>query len=176
MEIFAIGHSTHPLEEFVALLKAHGIETLADVRTVPKSRHNPQFSQESLALELPRAGIRYVHLKSLGGLRHARPDSQNIGWENLSFRGYADYMQTEAFAAALDELIALGAQSRTAIMCAEGNPARCHRSLVADALVARGVAALHISSRKSVHPHKLTPFARVEGTRVTYPGSQPNLL
>ena len=176
MEIFAIGHSTKPLEDFVALLKAHGIETLADIRTVPKSRYNPQFNQDRLALELPRVGIRYVHLKNLGGLRHARPDSQNLGWENPGFRGYADYMQTETCAAALNELIELGAQSRISLMCAEGNPARCHRNLLADALTVRGVTVLHISSRKSAHPHKLTPFALVEGTRVTYPGSQPNLL
>ncbi|MFZ2644361.1 MAG: DUF488 domain-containing protein [Verrucomicrobiia bacterium] len=175
MDIFTIGHSTHPLEDFVALLKAHDIETIADVRTVPKSRYNPQFNQDNLARELPRAGIRYVHLKDLGGLRQARPDSTNTGMKQ-DFRGYADYMQTEAFDAALDGLIELGAQSRTAIMCAEGDPAHCHRNLAADALTARGVTVLHISSRKSLLPHKLTPFAHVEGTRVTYPGSQLNLL
>lgn len=176
MEIFTIGHSTLPLEDFVALLKTHGIEIVADVRTVPKSRYNPQFNQDNLARELPHAGIRYVHLKDLGGLRKARSDSQNLGWKNPIFRGYADYMQTAAFDAALDELIKLGAQSRTAIMCAEGDPAHCHRNLAADALTARGVTVLHISNRKSLLPHKLTPFAHVEGTRVTYPGSQLNLL
>ncbi len=167
--IYAIGHSTRPLDAFVEILQAHGITLLADIRTVPKSRHNPQFSQESLEQELPRRGIKYRHLGELGGLRHASKDSVNTGWENASFRGYADYMQTPEFQAALDWLVGLAADERVAIMCAEGNPFRCHRSLVADALTVRGITVLHISSRKSAKPHSLTPFAKVEGTRITYP-------
>ena len=131
--------------------------------------HNPQFNEESLALELPKIGIQYRHLKELGGLRRSSKDSINGGWENASFRGYADYMQTQEFARALDELIALAERKRVAIMCAEGNPFRCHRSLVADALTVRGVSVLHITSRKSAKAHVLTPFAKVEGTRITYP-------
>ncbi len=167
--IYALGHSTRPLDKFIELLKAHEIEVLADIRTVPRSRTNPQFNQEVLAAELPRAGIRYIHLKALGGLRRPQKDSPNLGWENTSFRGYADYMQTQEFASALDELIALGSKERTAIMCAEGNPFRCHRLLVADALTARGVPVLHISSRKTARPHLLTRFAQVKGRNVTYP-------
>ncbi len=167
--IYAIGHSTRALEDFVEILKAHGITLLADIRTVPRSRHNPQFSRESLEQELPRRGIQYRHIRELGGLRHARPDSINTGWENASFRGYADYMQTPEFEAALGGLIELAGHERVAIMCAEGNPFRCHRSLVADALTVRGVSVLHISSRKSAKEHRLTPFAHVEGTRITYP-------
>lgn len=175
VDIFTLGHSTRPLEDFVALLKAHGIETLADIRTVPKSRYNPQFNHDNLAIELPRTGIRYVHLKNLGGLRHARADSPNTGLEP-DFRGYADYMQTEAFAAAVDALIQLASNRRIALMCAEADPAHCHRRLLSDALTARGVTVLHIASPTSAPAHKLTPFAQVEGTRVTYPPSQPNLL
>ena len=167
--IYAIGHSTRPLDKFGEILKAHEISLLADIRTIPKSRHNPQFNEESLALELPKMGIKYRHLKDLGGLRHPSKDSINVGWENASFRGYADYMQTREFALALDELIKLAEEERVAIMCAEGNPFRCHRSLVADALTARGVGVLHISSRKNAKVHVLTPFAKVEGTRITYP-------
>jgi uncharacterized protein (DUF488 family) len=167
--IYAIGHSTRSLEDFIEILQAHGITLLADIRTVPKSRHNPQFSQESLAQELPRHGIQYRHIKELGGLRHASKDSVNTGWENASFRGYADYMQTQEFQVALTGLIELAHKDRVAIMCAEGNPFRCHRSLVADALTVRGVSVLHISSRKSAKEHRLTPFAHVEGTQITYP-------
>ncbi len=167
--IYAIGHSTRSLEDFIEILQAHGITLLADIRTVPKSRHNPQFSQESLALELPRHGIHYRHIRELGGLRHPSKDSVNTGWENASFRGYADYMQTPEFQAALESLMELAQKERVAIMCAEGNPLRCHRSLVADALAVRGVTVLHISSRKSAKEHRLTPFAQVEETRITYP-------
>ncbi len=167
--VYAIGHSTRSLEDFVEILQAHGITLVADIRTVPKSRHNPQFSLESLEQELPRHGIQYRHLKDLGGLRHARQDSINTGWENASFRGYADYMSSPEFHAALGNLIELAGEQKVAIMCAEGNPFRCHRSLVADALTVRGVTVLHISSRKSAKEHRLTPFAHVEGTRITYP-------
>ena len=171
-EIFAIGHSTRTLEQFVEILKAHGITLLADIRTVPKSRHNPQFNEESLSRELPKVGIAYRHLKELGGLRRAARDSINTGWENASFRGYADYMQTSEFVHAVRDLMELAKEQRVAIMCAEGNPFRCHRSLVADALTVRGVRVLHISSRKSAKEHTLTPFAQTDGTRVTYPASR----
>jgi len=167
--IYAIGHSTRALDKFIEILRAHEITLLADIRTIPKSRHNPQFNQDSLAHELPKAGIQYRHLKELGGLRRAAKDSINTGWENASFRGYADYMQTPEFAGALKALIALAKTERVAIMCAEGNPYRCHRLLIADALTVRGVRVLHISSRKSAREHALSPFAKVDGTRITYP-------
>ena len=170
--VYAIGHSTRTLDQFVEILKAHEITLLADIRTIPKSRHNPQFNRESLEAELPKAGIQYRHLKELGGLRRAAKDSINTGWENASFRGYADYMQTREFVGALRDLMELARGERVAIMCAEGNPFRCHRSLVADALTVRGVRVLHISSRKSAKEHTLTPFAQVDGTRITYPGNR----
>jgi uncharacterized protein (DUF488 family) len=168
--LYTIGHSNRSFAEFAALLKAHGIELVADIRTVPKSRHNPQFNREALAASLPEAGIGYVHIPELGGLRHPRKDSINLAWRNDSFRGYADYMQTEAFHAALDVLLRTAAERRTAIMCAEAVPWRCHRSLVADAAMARGIEVRHITSATAANPHKLTPFAQVEGPRVTYPG------
>ena len=151
-------------------MKAHGIERLADIRTVPRSRHNPQFSRENLPGSLEAAGIRYVHMPGLGGLRTPRKDSINTGWRNDSFRGYADYMQTAEFERHLEELIALAGKERVAIMCAESVPWRCHRSLVADALTARSVAVRHIMSATSARAHTMTPFAQVEAERVTYPG------
>jgi uncharacterized protein (DUF488 family) len=174
--IFTVGHSTLPLEEFIALLEAYGIECLADIRTMPRSRHNPQFNGDTLGKALRQRKIDYVSLQALGGLRHAHKDSPNAGWRNASFRGYADYMQTQEFARGLDELIALSEAKRTAIMCAEAVPWRCHRSLVADALSARGIAAVEILSAASYRDHKMTPFAHVEGTRITYPPEQASLL
>jgi uncharacterized protein (DUF488 family) len=174
--IFTIGHSTRPLEEFIALLKANGVQRLADIRTVPRSRHNPQYNRETLPASLAEAGIAYVYLPGLGGLRHARKDSPNPGWRNPSFRGYADYMQTPEFAAALDDLITLAREEPTAIMCAEAVPWRCHRSLVGDALLARGIPVEDIISPTSVHPHKLTPFAKVDSTQITYPLVNPDPL
>ena len=168
--IFTIGHSTHPIEEFVGVLRAHTIALLADIRTIPKSRHNPQFNSDALAASLAAARIGYRHLAALGGLRHARRDSINTAWRNASFRGFADYMQTPEFAAGLDELIEIATANRTAIMCAEAVPWRCHRSLVADALVARGIPVEDILNENRAVPHKITPFAVVSGTRVTYPG------
>ena len=167
--VYTIGHSTRPADEFVALLQAHGVRHLVDVRTIPRSRHNPQYNADALAATLTAAGIDYTQMKSLGGLRRPKPDSVNAGWRNESFRGYADYMQTPEFAAAVDALLALGARQPTAIMCAEAVPWRCHRSLVADALLARGVEADEIVSETKASPHKLTSFAQVEGTTVTYP-------
>ncbi len=168
--IFTIGHSTHPIEEFVYLLQAHGVEQLIDIRTVPRSRTNPQFNRETLPNSLKAAGIGYLHMPALGGLRHPRADSPNTAWRNASFRGYADYMQTPEFAAAIDSLVELGSQTQVAIMCAEAVPWRCHRSLVADALFARGIPVEDIMSAGRRQPHKLTPFAKVEQTRVWYPG------
>ena len=166
---FTLGHSTRTLDELTSLLREHGVTLLADVRTVPRSRTNPQFNRETLPTSLELAGIGYAHLPGLGGLRKTRPDSINTGWRNLSFRGYADYMQTPEFAASLDELLALIQRQRVAIMCAEAVPWRCHRSLIADALLVRGVAAFDILDATHAPPHKLTPWARVEGTQITYP-------
>jgi uncharacterized protein (DUF488 family) len=169
-QLYTVGHSTRSLDELVGLVQPFGVTTLADIRTVPRSRHNPQFNTDALAAALPARGIGYVHLPALGGLRHARKDSINAGWRNASFRGYADYMQTDEFAAALDDLLARASKETVALMCAEAGPWRCHRSLVADALLARGVSVAHITSPARAAPHKLTPFARVSDGRVTYPG------
>ncbi len=174
--IFAVGHSTLPIERFVALLRAYGIERLADIRTVPRSRHNPQFNDTALAGMPAAEHLEYIPMQALGGLRHARKDSPNAGWRNASFRGYADYMQTEQFQAALEALIEMSRQKRVAIMCAEAVPWRCHRSLVADALSARAVPVIEILSESSYRAHKLTPFAQVEGVRITYPPVQAKLL
>lgn len=167
--VFTVGHSTHPIAEFIALLHAYDIGLLADIRTVPRSRHNPQFNADEMARSLPQADIDYAPMPALGGLRHARKDSPNTGWRNASFRGYADYMQTPAFEAALDELIVACRSRRVAIMCAEAVPWRCHRSLVADALNAHGVPVVEILSESKSRTHTLTSFARVEGTHVSYP-------
>ncbi len=173
--IFTVGHSTLPIEEFIALLHAYGIECLADIRTVSRSRHNPQFNGDALGHALKPEHIEYVPMSALGGLRHARKDSPNTGWRNTSFRGYADYMQTGEFAEGLAKLIPISRQKRTAIMCAEAVPWRCHRSLVADALSVRGIPVVEILSESSYRLHKLTPFAQVDGTRVTHPPKQGEL-
>jgi hypothetical protein len=172
LTIFTIGHSTHPIEEFIALLKTYGIEQLVDVRTVPKSRHVPQFNSEALASSLNEEGIGYLHLKALGGLRHAKKDSVNIAWRNASFRGYADYMASDEFEQGIDRLIDLAKAKRTVIMCAEAVPWRCHRSLIGDALLARGITVEDIMSATSVRPHKLTEFAKVDGQQITYPADK----
>jgi uncharacterized protein (DUF488 family) len=151
------------------MLKAHGVELVVDVRTVPRSRRNPQFSRENLPASLAAAGIGYIHLPELGGLRKPRPDSINAAWRNDSFRGYADYMQTAEFAAGIEHLLELAAERPAAVMCAEAVPWRCHRSLIGDALTARGHRVENIMSATSRTPHRMTPFARVEGTTVTYP-------
>jgi uncharacterized protein (DUF488 family) len=174
--IFTVGHSTLPLESFVELLQAYGIERLADIRTIPRSRRNPQFNADTLPVELAKQGIEYQPMPELGGLRHARKDSPNMGWRNDSFRGYADYMQTAAFAEAVEILVKLGREKRTAIMCAEAVPWRCHRSLVADALLVRDVPVVEILSATDWRPHKLTGFAAVDGFSVTYPPEQQSLL
>jgi uncharacterized protein (DUF488 family) len=167
--ILTIGHSNRSIDEFIEMLRAHSVERLFDVRTIPRSRHNPQFNSDALADSLCEAGIEYFHLPELGGLRHASKDSINTAWKNSSFRGYADYMQTPEFDAALARLIEAASEKCSVIMCAEAVPWRCHRSLVADALSARGIAAEHIMSRTNRNPHSLTPFASVDGVRVTYP-------
>ena len=168
--MLTIGHSNRSIEDFIALLKTHGVELLIDIRTVPKSRHNPQFNLDELPASLAAAGIEHRHMPGLGGLRHARKDSQNMGWKNASFRGYADYMQTPEFDTNLRELIAVDGERRACVMCAESVPWRCPRSLGADALTARGVPVAHIMSATKANPHKLTSFAQVAGERVTYPG------
>ncbi|MGH9740263.1 MAG: DUF488 family protein [Candidatus Acidiferrales bacterium] len=169
LSVFTIGHSTRPIDEFIELLQAHGVKQIIDIRTIPKSRHNPQFNSDALAAALHGAKIRYVHIKELGGLRHARKDSVNLGWRNASFRGFADYMQTPEFAAALDRAIELARQRPSALMCAEAVPWRCHRSLVGDALLVRGFRVEDIISAAAPRPHSLTSFARVRGREITYP-------
>jgi uncharacterized protein (DUF488 family) len=168
--IFTIGHSTHSLSQFVRLLTAHEITQLADIRTLPRSRRHPHFSRKALAASLPDHGIAYRHFPGLGGLRKPRPDSRNSAWRVEGFRGYADYMETPEFERALDELLAWANGLPTVMMCAESVWWRCHRQLVADALVARGVEVRHISSANSAPAHTLTAFARLTNQRVTYPG------
>jgi uncharacterized protein (DUF488 family) len=175
-KLYTIGHSTRTLDEFRSILNEHQIKTLVDVRTVPRSRRVPHFNTKNLAESLPRHHFRYLHLPPLGGLRKARPDSSNTGWRNDSFRGYADYMQTPQFEAGLKELTAIAQNQPTAIMCAEAVPWRCHRSLIADGLLARGWEVIDLFSEKCAKPHKLTDFAKVEGTHVTYPFPQPQLF
>ncbi len=167
--VLTIGHSTRTLEEFIRLLQAHAVTRVVDVRTVPRSWHNPQFNKDSLPRSLKKVGVKYVHMSGLGGLRHATRDSLNTGWRNASFRGYADYMQTPEFEKALDKLIELAKQDRIALVCAEAVPWRCHRSLIADALSVRGIRTEDIMSLTRRQVHNLTSFAKVRGTLVTYP-------
>ena len=167
--MLTIGHSTRPLETFLGMLRAHGVKRVVDVRTVPRSRHNPQFNRDTLPAALRAAGIKYIHMAALGGLRHPRPDSLNAAWRNASFRGFADHMQTPEFTAGVKALLELARRQRVALMCAEAVPWRCHRSLIADALLARGIPVEHVASAARSQPHSLTPWARVRGARVTYP-------
>ena len=173
--VLTVGHSTRTLEQFISLLQAHAVSCIADVRTIPRSRHNPQFNSATLSRSLKKAGMGYVHLPELGGLRHSSKASPNTGWRNASFRGYADYMQTSEFDKALLGLIDLAKKTRIAIMCAEAVPWRCHRSLIADALLVRGIPVEHIMSPTNRKPHTLTPFAKVRRTHITYPSEQPEL-
>ena len=173
--MWSIGHSTRTLAALVALLHGHGVAAVADVRRVPRSRRHPHFDAAALARELPAVDIAYVHRPGLGGFRRARPDSPHTGLRHPSFRGYADYMGTDEFAGELDALLAAAATTPTAIMCAEAVPWRCHRSLIADALAARGVTVRHILGPGSPEPHRLSASARLEGGRVAYPG-QPDLF
>jgi uncharacterized protein (DUF488 family) len=167
--VLTIGHSTRPIDVFTGLLESNGVKHLVDVRTIPRSRHNPQFNSDALADSLREAGIAYTHIPGLGGLRRTSPDSINGAWRNASFRGYADYMQTAEFAANLERVIEMARSERVALMCAEAVPWRCHRSLIADALLARGIDVEEIVSETRRQEHKLTPFARVDGSTVTYP-------
>jgi hypothetical protein len=168
--VLTIGHSTRPIEEFVALLRAHGVTKLVDVRTVPRSKHNPQFGRERLPTSVATAGIAYEHEAALGGLRRTSDASPNQGWRNLSFRGYADHMQTPEFKDAVERLIVQARKGeRLALMCAEAVPWRCHRSLIADALLVRGLQCEDIRTWTRRMPHRLTPFAKVRGTEITYP-------
>jgi uncharacterized protein (DUF488 family) len=174
--VFTIGNSTQPIERFMTVLHAYGIERLVDIRTIPRSRHNPQFNDTALAVSLTAEHREYVHMPALGGLRRALKDSINTGWRNESFRGYADYMQTQGFQEGLGALIRISRQRRVAIMCAEAVPWRCHRSLVADALSVHGIPVIEIVSESTYRIHKLTPLARVDGSRITYPPEQPMLI
>jgi len=167
--IWTVGHSTRAWEEFLALLREHRIELLIDVRHFPASTRVPWANRESLAAALEESGLAYEHLVGLGGFRKPRADSGNTGWRNSGFRGYADYMETGDFTEALDRLVSRGRERRTTIMCAEAVPWRCHRGLLSDALLVRGVRVVHILSAGQTQDHKLTPFAKVHGGRVTYP-------
>ncbi|MBI3804601.1 MAG: DUF488 domain-containing protein [Nitrospirae bacterium] len=177
--LYTLGHSTRTEEAFLALLTRYQIQLLVDVRTVPRSRRVPQFNREHLHARLPTQGVAYLHHPALGGLRKGRDsDRSNQGWRNASFRGYADYMQTEAFREGIDLLLSECRGKKTALMCAEAVPWKCHRSLISDALVVRGVTVCHILSLTDTKVHQITPFAKVEGARITYPGSeeQPSLF
>ena len=164
-----MGHSTLSLEDFIDLLKTHAITSLIDIRSVPRSRHNPQFNGDTLPAALDLAGIRYAHATGLGGFRRARPESPNMGWRNTSFRGFADYMQTAEFAENLAGLMELATHERVALMCAEAVPWRCHRSLIADALLVHGIHVEEIVSRARLQAHALTSFVKVDGMTITYP-------
>ncbi len=168
--IQTIGHSTHSIEEFIAILKAQSIDLVVDVRSLPGSRRYPQFNQERLEASLKETGIDYLHLKELGGLRHAAPDSVNTAWKNASFRGFADYMQTEEFHIGILALLELGKKTNLAVMCAEAVPWRCHRSLIADSLTVHGMQVIHILGKDSSQPHRMTPWAKVDGLEISYPG------
>ncbi len=167
--VYTVGFSTRTLEELVAILRGAGVAFLVDVRTVPRSRHTPQWNREGAAAALPQQGIRYSHLPQLGGFRKPRRDSPNRGWRNQAFRGFADYMATPDFAAGLESLLSLAAETPTAMACTEAVPWRCHRSLIADALTVRGAQVGHLMGPTSIRPHVLTAFARVDGLRLTYP-------
>lgn len=171
--VLTIGHSTRSAEDFIDLLKTHGVKMIIDVRTVPRSRHNPQFNMDTLPQALKSVRIGYKHMPGLGGLRHALRDSPNMGWHNSSFRGFADYMQTKEFEQNLEKLIRLAQRKKCCLMCAESVPWRCHRSLIADALHVRGITIGHIMTNRPPQPHKLTPFARVDGIQITYPPEAP---
>jgi uncharacterized protein (DUF488 family) len=170
VDLFTVGHSNRSIEQFLALLDAHGIKHVVDVRTAAGSRRHPQFMREALAHSLPEHGIAYTHLPALGGFRKPRPDTINTAWRNESFRGFADYMQTADFEAAMNRLLEIAQSQPTAVMCAEAVPWRCHRSLIGDAAVARGLTVADIVSPSRAAPHALTSFAHVEEGHVTYPG------
>jgi uncharacterized protein (DUF488 family) len=174
--IFTIGHSTRSIDDFLDILRAYAITEVVDIRTIPKSRHNPQFNGDELAHALRNHHIGYRHQKNLGGLRHTHKNSINTAWQNASFRGYADYMQTEEFKEGITTLLEIAHHKSVVIMCAEAVPWRCHRSLVGDALLVRGIDVEDIYSMTSVKPHILTPWAVVKGTEITYPAQNKETL
>lgn len=167
--IYTIGHSTRTIDEFINILLAFKIEWVVDVRTIPGSRYNPRFNQNELRHDLECRNFGYTYLKELGGLRHTTKTSINTGWRNLSFRGFADYMQTTEFNNGIQLLIDISKSKRTVIMCAEAVPWRCHRSLIGDALVVRNISVEDIMNEKNRKPHKMTPWAKVDGVSITYP-------
>ncbi len=167
--VYTIGHSTRAIEAFIDILKAYEIKQVVDIRTIPRSRHNPQFNKDTLPESLKKAKIMYVHIAGVGGLRHALPDSLNKAWRNSSFRGFADYMQTDQFSSALERLIALSKRRKVALMCAESVPWRCHRSLIGDALLARKIQTIDIFSKTISRKHTMTPWAKARGTQIGYP-------
>ncbi|UOF01351.1 DUF488 domain-containing protein [Bdellovibrio reynosensis] len=169
VRIFTVGHSNRSIKEFIEMLQAYKLKLLIDVRTIPKSRHNPQFGETKISRSLEKAGIEYVQMKGLGGLRHPKKDSKNKAWRNTSFRGYADYMQTEEFQKNLVRLINKSKRKRLVIMCSEAVPWRCHRSLISDALIVKKISSEEIFTKTSHRPHKLTSFARVRAGKITYP-------
>lgn len=173
--IYTIGHSTRPIDEFITLLRDHQITQLVDIRTVPGSRHNPQYGQKALEEAVEAAGIHYIYMKELGGLRSKAKDSVNLGWHNASFRNYADYMQTQEFADGIETLVKLCEKTPTVIMCAEAVPWRCHRSLVGDALTTRDIKVIDIISESSEREHTLTSFAKTNGIKITYPTDEPQV-
>ena len=174
--VVTIGHSTRTLETFIQLLQIFDVKQVIDVRTVPRSRHNPQFNHDTLPDDLKTAGIGYLHMPGLGGLRRPKPDSINLGWRNTSFRGFADYMRTPEFEGHLGELVKLAERKRIALMCAEAVPWRCHRSLISDALEVRGIKVVHLLSATHPQPHRMTPFARWDGKSLTYPAEEASIL
>ena len=167
--VLTIGHSTRTFDEFIEILKTHGLNLVVDVRTVPRSRHNPQFNKEILPDQLKRFGIKYIHLPEIGGLRRPKSNSVNLAWKNSSFRGYADYMQTQEFIDNLLKIVALAGENRLTLMCAEALPWRCHRNLISDALIVRNIRVEHIINKSNVLKHQLNESAHVEGTKITYP-------
>jgi uncharacterized protein (DUF488 family) len=166
--VYTLGHSTRSADAFAALLAAHGIRGVADVRRYPASRRHPHFAREALADALTAAGLRYDWLPALGGRRRARADSPHVAWREAAFRGYADHMETAEFQRGLAALLELAVERRTAVLCAEAVPWRCHRQLIADALVARGVRVFHVIDTGAPRPHALSRLARLDGTRVVY--------
>jgi uncharacterized protein (DUF488 family) len=173
MQIFTIGHSTRSSDELAALLREHAIGLLADIRRFPGSKRYPHFASEAMAAWLPENGIAYIHMAELGGRRKPLPDSRNTAWRNEQFRAYADYMATDEFRAAIEKLLALGEEKRVAVLCAEAVPWRCHRNLVADELVRRGIEVIHITGRNATQPHVMNQHARVEGDHLVYSIEQP---
>ena len=171
--VVTIGHSNRTIEEFIALLWMNEVAEVLDVRTIPRSRHNPQFNLDALSASLAAAGIEYSLREGLGGLRHAHAGSANMAWHNASFRGYADYMQSAEFADNVDDIVKLAASRRCALMCAEAVPWRCHRSLISDALLLRGMQVEDIIGPHGRKAHAMTSFAQVEGLTVTYPAAEP---